>query len=142
MFGRDCSMEDARERMKMLLHSLQDSYLLLESDNEDIVKIHDHVREAAISIASKRGRHVLVMRNDHYMLKIDKLPERLECLKLKIFIIHSNNRLLKVPDSFSKSMDELNIMHLTNLYLTSLPSSIQSLESCRRNASMIVPWRM
>ena len=76
LFVRDCSMEDARERMKMLLDSLQDSCLLLESDNEDIAKIHDHVREAAVSIASKGGRHVLVMRNDDYMLKewpVDKL---------------------------------------------------------------------
>ena len=55
LFGRECSMEDARERMKTLLHSLQDSCSLLESDNEDIVKIHDHVQEAAISIASKGG---------------------------------------------------------------------------------------
>ena len=76
LFGRDCSMEDAWEGMKTLIRSLQDSCLLLESDNDDIVKIHDHVREAAVSIASKGGRHVLVMRNDDYMLKewpVDKL---------------------------------------------------------------------
>ncbi|PKI69828.1 hypothetical protein CRG98_009703 [Punica granatum] len=148
------TMREARDRLNVLLHSLQTSSLLLEEDNRDYVRIHDIIREVAITIAS-RDRHVLVMNNNYRLEELPKeklkrtsiislpwvdvagLPEGLQCPELKMFLYYANNGTSEVPDSFFEGMCELQVLDFTNVCFNSLPSSMQFLVKLR---TLCVDW--
>ncbi|PKI55363.1 hypothetical protein CRG98_024214 [Punica granatum] len=154
LFEGVSTMKRARERLNALLHSLQASSLLLEDDDSDYVRIHDMVREVAITIAS-RDRHILVINNDYRLEELPKekikqssvislpyvdapeLPAGLQCPELKMFLFFAENKSSKIPDSFFEGMGELRVMDFSFLSYNSLPSSIQFLENLR---TLCVDW--
>ncbi|KAF8038993.1 hypothetical protein BT93_B1518 [Corymbia citriodora subsp. variegata] len=150
------TLEDARDRLIMDIHRLQDSSLLLDSGDMEWSKIHDMIKfkmhdifvDVGISIASAEW-NALVGRKDcgfQYWSKdelkkctaisfpyvgIDELPERLDCPNLRMLLLLENTSPLKIPESFFESMEKLQVLDLTSFSFTSLPSSIKFLENLK-----------
>ncbi|KAF8007736.1 hypothetical protein BT93_K1662 [Corymbia citriodora subsp. variegata] len=140
------TIENVRDRLIMDLHILQDSSLLLDNNDMEELRIHDVFVDVAISIASTQ-RNALVGRRDYgfqewskdelrkctaislIFLGIDELPKILDCPNLRMLLLSESNPYLKIPESFFESMEKLQVLDLTCLSFTSLPSSIKLLEN-------------
>ncbi|KAK2633266.1 hypothetical protein EUGRSUZ_L00073 [Eucalyptus grandis] len=138
------TIEDARDRLIMDLHRLQDFSLLLDSNDPEKFRMHDIFVDAAISIFSTEWNGLVGRKNlgfkkwsTHELRKcttisfswvgIDELPESLDCPNLRMLLLAEHNLSLKIPDSFFESMEKLQVLDLTGLSFTSLPSSIKFL---------------
>ncbi|XP_048136678.1 uncharacterized protein LOC115730111 [Rhodamnia argentea] len=142
------TIEDARDMLIMDLHSLQDSSLLLDSDDMEEIHMHDIFVDAANSIASTQWK-ALVGREDFGFkewskdelrkcttisfpwVNIDELPEKLDCPNLRMLLLCESNPSLKIPESFFESMEKLQVLDMTGLSFTSLPSSIEFLKNLK-----------
>lgn len=146
------TIEVSRDRLIMDQRRLLDSSLLLGSDNQNFFSMHDLFIDVAISMHDKfidTEWNALVGRKDSgfkewskYDLRkctamsfvsvgIDELPEKLDCPNMRILLLVEHNQSLKVPESFFKSMEKLQVLELTGLSFTSLPSRWSSLKiSC------------
>ncbi|XP_056159279.1 uncharacterized protein LOC115691921 [Syzygium oleosum] len=145
LFGEDSSMEDARNRLSSLIHTLQASSLLLHNE-EDGFKIHDLVRGFVASVTSRDDPLLVLKDNKKSVVELPKdklksctaicfpyvdmkeLPEELDCPELRIFLLFTNNESLKVPDSLFSTMRKLMILNLIGIRLAHSPSSFQLLE--------------
>ncbi|XP_039163475.1 uncharacterized protein LOC104435251 [Eucalyptus grandis] len=138
------TIEDARDRLIVDLHRLQDSSLLLDSNDLEKFRMHDIFVDAAISMFSTEWNALVGRKgfgfkkwSTHELRKctaisflwvgIDELPENLDCPNLRMLLLVERNPSLKIPDSFFESMEKLQVLDLTGLYFTSLPSSIKFL---------------
>ncbi|KAK4270286.1 hypothetical protein QN277_023340 [Acacia crassicarpa] len=147
------TIEDARNRLYRIIHELKASCLLLEDDasENDVIKMHDLVREVAVSIAQKREHVFLLKRNGEMqdwlskgsslqrftqiILKpclLQELPSKLDCPNLKFFHLQStDNCTLKIPDSFFEGMGNLEALDLIGLIISSLPQTLVSLSKLK-----------
>ncbi|KAF2318860.1 hypothetical protein GH714_011199 [Hevea brasiliensis] len=140
------TVEDARNRVDKLISGLKASCLLLDGEKNGSVKMHDVVRDAALSIASKS--QLLFTFRDIIELKewptrdlrncskislpyceIHELPEQLECPELELLVlgkgyIHSKGPDLKISDLFFERITKLKVLHFTGMCLWSLPPSL------------------
>ncbi|KAL3750254.1 hypothetical protein ACJRO7_011275, partial [Eucalyptus globulus] len=141
-------IENARDRLIVDLHSLLDSSLLLDSGDMEWFRMHDIFVDVAISISSTTW-NALVGRKDFgfkewsndklrkctaifiLFVDIDELPEKLDCLNLRMLVLGEHNPSLKVPELFFESMTKLQVLDFTGLFFTSLPSSIEFLENLK-----------
>ncbi|XP_050880795.1 probable disease resistance protein At4g27220 isoform X2 [Lathyrus oleraceus] len=156
LFGEDYgSYEDARSQVVISKNKLLDSCLLLEVD-DDRVKMHDLVRDAAQWIANKeiqtvklydknKKRMVEREKSIKYLLCEGKLKDvilcKLESSKLQILIVNIDSddddrhkEKIEVPNSFFKNISGLRVFHFSSyIYPTnlSLPHSIQLLKNIR-----------
>ncbi|CAK8566068.1 unnamed protein product [Lathyrus sativus] len=146
--------KDARSQVVISKNKLLDSCLLSEVD-DDRVKMHDLVRDAAQWIANKeiktinlydKNQKAMVERekNIKYLLLEGKLTDVLSCKidssKLQIQIVHVRkdgdflDYKAKFPNSFFENISGLRVFYLfTNFYRLplSLPQSIQTLKNIR-----------
>ncbi|XP_062002054.1 probable disease resistance protein At4g27220 [Rosa rugosa] len=142
---QDSNLLEARATTYLVVKALKDSSLLLEARNDRYVKMHDVVRDMAISISLSEGQRVLVkvgcelknwpqidahkgytgislMENE-----IWKLPQELVCPNLQILLLQDNDRLYEIPDSFFQSQNELRVLDLSGTGISLLPQSISFL---------------
>jgi len=56
---------------------------------------------------------------------MDELPEKLDCLNLRMLLLFENNTSLIIPESFFESMKKLQVLHFASFSFTSLTSSVQ-----------------
>ncbi|XP_068312256.1 disease resistance protein At4g27190-like [Pyrus communis] len=150
LFKNFDSVEDARYALHAWIEELKDSGLLLDTENNTSIAMHDLLRDVAISIASKGHRALLRAQGD--VLKewpnnkdfsenctmislscknILRLPEVLKCQQLEYFYLHFNGDLLEIPGSFFEEMKELKVMDLARARISSLPPSLLLLENLR-----------
>ncbi|KAL7194723.1 hypothetical protein ACSBR1_035042 [Camellia fascicularis] len=138
LFERIDSVHQARNRVHFLVDDLKKCYLLMESKNEEYplmgnknvecIKMHDVVRDVAISIAS-REEHSIVVRCDEVLkewpkkdqlekkaiisLKVDgihELPGNLEFPNLHLLKLDCNTGLLPISlGDLNKGMDEVKV---------------------------------
>ncbi|XP_060672497.1 probable disease resistance protein At4g27220 isoform X2 [Ziziphus jujuba] len=139
-------MDEARDRLQIIVEKLKARCLLLDGDYHDTVKLHDIIRDVCISIASV-DRHMYNIRsNDDLKERLNKkklkdstaisllcenvgyLPEKLECAKLHFFWMWKI-RHLQIPDHFFEETKELRILDLSYSYLGVLPSSFCFLQN-------------
>ncbi|TXG65716.1 hypothetical protein EZV62_006991 [Acer yangbiense] len=141
------AIEEARDKVLTMVHKLKASCLLLDSYDSERFSMHDVVRDAAISIAS-RDYHVLMGRNDIVLREwpgedtlrkctaiilsngdTSELPGGLECPQVKFFYMHNKDKrtCLRIPDKFFTRMAELRVLDLTRMHLCLLPSSLHLL---------------
>ncbi|KAL4352326.1 hypothetical protein GQ457_06G020230 [Hibiscus cannabinus] len=137
------TLEEARKSV----NGLKDAGLLLRTDSDKLVRMHDIVRDVSIWIASEEQR-IFVIEDEVRMKKllrqrklnncsaislpysdINELPDKLECPRLKLLVLLNNNPSLKVPDTFFGEMTELSMLDLAGLTFPSLPSSFTSLKN-------------
>ncbi|KAI7981627.1 Disease resistance protein [Camellia lanceoleosa] len=116
LFERIDSVHQARNRVHSLVDDLKKCYLLMESKNEEYplmgiknvecIKIHDVVRDVAISIAS-REEHSIVVRCDEVLKEWPK-KDRLEkkaIISLKVDGMHGLPGNLEFPNLHLLKLD-------------------------------------
>ncbi|KAK6269684.1 hypothetical protein POUND7_006789 [Theobroma cacao] len=130
LFGDINLIENLRREIRLALSKLQKSGLLLQTDDEESVKMHDVVRDFAHWITST-GEKMFMVKNkltewpnsenfDCYTAislwnsKIDNFPERLEFSKLKTLILSRMDCQI-VPSTFFEGMNALQILFLEHL---------------------------
>ncbi|XP_056159433.1 uncharacterized protein LOC115693171 isoform X2 [Syzygium oleosum] len=144
LFGEDNSMEYARNRLSILIDTLQASSLLLHSGEDDGFKIHDLVRMFVASIIS-RDHPLLVLKDESVAelpkdklkscgaicfpnVDLEQLPEELDCPDLQIFLLFTNKNSFEVPFSYFNFMRNLMVLNLTGIHLSRSPLPFQFLE--------------
>lgn len=147
IFKRTNTVKEARKELHEMIGQLREHCLLLEGDyTSDQVKMHHIVCEVVVSIAS-RQKHIFTINlgvelkkwpSEDFLKRctqiiidgcyIQKLPERFDCPELKLFYLKSaTNGLLALPDSFFLGMGGLQVLGLTCMNMSSLPTSLGSL---------------
>ncbi|XP_040374798.1 disease resistance protein At4g27190 [Rosa chinensis] len=145
------TMGEAWDALNSLLEKLKDSCLLLDHENSGCVKMHDLVHDVAKRILS-RDQNVLIVEGgdelkewpdnkDFYekctmiileVSNIPKLPEVLQCVELKLFILSAAvHCYLEIPCNLFQEMAKLSVLDLTGLSLPSLPPSLKFLKSLK-----------
>uniref|UniRef100_A0A2C9WG31 AAA+ ATPase domain-containing protein n=1 Tax=Manihot esculenta TaxID=3983 RepID=A0A2C9WG31_MANES len=147
LFNQHMTLKATRNRLLTVISDLKLSCLLLEDGDHERVKMHDVVHSFAASFVSKHDQ-VLTAANEAELeewpdedffkqctsislpyCKIPKLPEVFECPKLKSFFLFNQDCSLKITENLFSRMKELKVLDLTGIYLSPLPSSLQSLEN-------------
>ncbi|XP_059654863.1 disease resistance protein At4g27190-like [Cornus florida] len=141
------SMKKARNRTLVIVGILKKSNLLLEGRDGNKVKMHDVVRDVAISIASKdkdafpvqEGVDVWPDKDDYTCCKaislrascnVRRLPDRLECPELRTLVLGSSDASrLELQNSFFDGMKKLEVLVLNKVKLA--PSSLSHLVGLR-----------
>ncbi|KAA8524709.1 hypothetical protein F0562_011132 [Nyssa sinensis] len=143
------TLKKARNRVHTLVDALKTSCLLLEGTiDKNKVKMHDVIRDVAISIAKD---------NEAFMVKhgvdleewpekdvyercrvislrcknIDKYPDELECSELNTLILECRNASTITSDAFFNGTRELKVLDLSCMLFRSLPSSLSNLSNLR-----------
>ncbi|GMP41974.1 hypothetical protein CsSME_00011883 [Camellia sinensis var. sinensis] len=144
------TVEDIRARVLTLVDGLKSSCLLLDGRSQNRVKMHDVIRDVAISIAEDEKGY-LVNHDikkwpekgtyEHYSAmslrfttNICGLPNELGCRGLHTLVLKSNHDCSRtdVPNNFFNGMDNnLEVLDLTEIPLESLPSSLPTLVKLR-----------
>ncbi|CAL5345788.1 unnamed protein product [Camellia sinensis] len=125
VFKKVDTVHEARGRAKSVIENLIASCLLLASDKQDCIKMHDVVRDVAIDIGSEKY-FVRAGCNLNYWPKIDSLdqytgvslmrnqisnlPEVLECPKLQILLLQDNKNARSCSHEFFSRMTELSVL--------------------------------
>ncbi|KAB2010741.1 hypothetical protein ES319_D10G262500v1 [Gossypium barbadense] len=142
------TMEEARNKVLTVVANLKASALLLDSYNDKRFDIHDVVWDAAIAIALKDYR-MLVLRDhapkewsDKEKMKtwnvislrcpqiIANLPKEMECSGLSFFR-KAYDGAVKIPPNFFKQTEGLKVLDLFGMEFPSLPESIIHLTDLR-----------
>ncbi|PRQ18278.1 putative P-loop containing nucleoside triphosphate hydrolase, leucine-rich repeat domain, L [Rosa chinensis] len=143
------TIEEARDALDPLVEKLKDSCLLLDSDINMHVRMHDLVCEVAARIASKK-HHVLSVgyggelkewpdkdfckRCSKMSLKSNNIPMLTqvsgECQKLEMFYLYNKGvASVEIPSNLFNEMEKLKVLGLTEVDMVSLPSSLQLLKN-------------
>ncbi|KAM7510609.1 hypothetical protein LguiB_009484 [Lonicera macranthoides] len=148
MFRYINKLQEARQNAHAHVEMLRNSNLLLESAVIDCVKMHDIVRDFALSIASK-GQFLLRLdngikdwliqdTNEQYTSislqcdKMDELLDGLKCPNLTLMqLIGLDYESLKFPKSFFEGIRRLQVLVLRHASIPSLPGSFQFLTNLR-----------
>ncbi|KAI7998690.1 Disease resistance protein [Camellia lanceoleosa] len=129
------SVNEARDRVHAFVDDLKKGYLLMDGERKGCVKMHDVVRDVALSIASKKEHSFMVRcddalkewpekeRHKNYAVislqctGMSELPDNLEFPELHLLRLEKGS-VPNLPDSFG-GMEELK-----NLILPNLPDSL------------------
>ncbi|KAI7996977.1 Disease resistance protein [Camellia lanceoleosa] len=152
LFENIDSIKEARDRVHGFVDDLKKGYLLMDGEQEGCVKMHDVVRDVAISIAS-REEHSFMVRCDEALKEwpekerhknyavislrftgMSKLPDNLEFAKLHLLRLEDSyaSKLPNLPDNFYGVMKELKALSMLNVYIEgSLPTSLRWLTNLR-----------
>ncbi|KAF5940722.1 hypothetical protein HYC85_021889 [Camellia sinensis] len=152
LFENIDSVKEARDRVHAFVDDLKKGYLLMDGELEGYVKMHDVVRDVAISIAS-REEHSFMVRCDEALKEwpekerhknyvvislrftgMSKLLDNLEFPKLHILRLEDNyaSNLPNLPDGFYGGIKELKALSMLNVYIEgSLPTSLRWLTNLR-----------
>ncbi|KAK3027948.1 hypothetical protein RJ639_039415 [Escallonia herrerae] len=140
--------EEARCQAQAIVKHLKASCLLLDSDKEGCVKMHDTVRDVGISIASRDNGTFLVRAGsglkdwlkketfEHYTdislmtNDIQKLPRWLQCPSLEVLLLGENEGFEEIPNAFFEGMPQLRVLDLSErIGVRSLPLVSKTLDT-------------
>ncbi|XP_028107477.1 disease resistance protein At4g27190-like [Camellia sinensis] len=148
------TLRRASRRVLTVVDILKDACLLLEGEDENFVKMHDVIRDVALSIAKDDGKEILVKHGDKKWpekdtfesssamslmfdstLELPKLPDDLVCPQLHTLTIvlewdWRSDALLNVPDRFFSGMEKLTILELNRICMLP-PLSLANLVNLR-----------
>ncbi|KAK4581001.1 hypothetical protein RGQ29_024601 [Quercus rubra] len=150
LFAKIDTVAEARNRVHAIVKNLKRSFLLLDSERGELfVKMHDVVRDVAISIAENQG--FLVRCNEKMeewpekdscerstaislvSTELKRHPDGLECPKLELLQLGSVSDTLQtlLPPNLFKGMKGLKVLTLFSISFPSLPQSINVLQNLR-----------
>ncbi|XP_058183261.1 probable disease resistance protein At4g27220 isoform X2 [Rhododendron vialii] len=137
------TMNAAKARALSVTRHLQASCLLLESEQEECVKMHDVVRDMGILIASSGGEHAVMVkagiglkewpREENYRgctaislmyNEITKLPDQFVCSRLQTLLLQNNSDVQEIPDAFFEEAKSLRVLDFSSADIQLLPSSL------------------
>ncbi|XP_058071053.1 disease resistance protein SUMM2-like [Magnolia sinica] len=143
------TLEEASCRVHILFDKLKASCLLLEGDRLNSVKMHDVVRDVALSIASRSEHGFWVKANvglkewpeignvqeckrisltDN---EISILPDQIDCPWLLTLLLTMNRSLKEIPNDFFQWMNSLKVLDLCDIGISKLPPSVEGLKTLR-----------
>ncbi|CAL5394109.1 unnamed protein product [Camellia sinensis] len=144
LFGQNTNtLRRASRRVLTVVDILKDACLLLEGTYENFVRMHDVIRDVALSIAKDDGKEILVKHGvkewpekdtcESYSaisLRFDntlELPDDLVCPQLHTMTMLLKRKwpscaLLNVPDRFFSGMEKLTILELNRICMLPLLS--------------------
>ncbi|KAF7811222.1 putative disease resistance protein [Senna tora] len=142
------ALSKVRNRVHTLVDGLKKGFLLLDSNEEECVKMHDVVRDTVITIASKTElgfvvkcdvgqelsrentwHHVNAMSLMFDEIKVDS--RRLQCPNLKLLQVASKKRQEAISENLFHNMSKLMVLGLRYLCIPSMSSSFRTLENLR-----------
>ncbi|XP_058209467.1 disease resistance protein At4g27190-like [Rhododendron vialii] len=148
LFERIKSVSEARARVHDNVDHLKKCFLLMDGKSRVHVKMHDVVRDVAISIAC-REEHSFMIRCDDTLIEWPEkerrgnygvismrctglewgLPDNLEFPKLQLLRLESDDSrfLIESPGSLDQGMKELKVVALSRMVIPSLPPSLRCL---------------
>ncbi|XP_028051112.1 disease resistance protein At4g27190-like [Camellia sinensis] len=143
------TLRRASRRVLTVVDILKDACLLLEGTSENFVKMHDVIRDVALSIAKDDGKEILAKHGvkvwpekdtcESYSamsLRFDntlELPDDLVCPQLHtltMILTWKIDPLLNVPDRFFSGMEKLTILELNRICMLP-PLSLANLVNLR-----------
>ncbi|KAL7216254.1 hypothetical protein ACSBR1_028242 [Camellia fascicularis] len=143
------TFDKVRDRVLAMVDVLKTSCLLLDDTRESVVKMHDIIRDVAISIA-KHEKKYLVQHGikkwpekdsyEHYLAislrftaNIHEFPNELECRGLHTLVLKcSNDSPIDFPNNLFNGMENnLEVLDLSEMPIKSLPSSLPALVRLR-----------
>ncbi|XP_028773861.1 probable disease resistance protein At4g27220 [Neltuma alba] len=134
----------ARNRVHTLVDTLKKRFLLLDSNEEECVKMHDVVRDTVITIGSKEehgfavkydagqtGSKEFIWHHSAISLVFDEIkmhPKRLQCPNLRLLQVYLKRRE-PISENFFHNMSKLTVLGISNLCIPSVSSPFRSLNS-------------
>ncbi|XP_038699684.1 disease resistance protein RPS2-like [Tripterygium wilfordii] len=151
IFKRIHKIQDARRRAHSIINNLRASSLLVASQAEGCIKMHDVVRDVAKTIALdkylvKDGEVLKEWPNEMSMdeyngigisltrNEILKYPDAWECPNLEIFLMHDCHLEQEMPEEVFKGMKKLRVLDQNHNYYSrerSLEPSLSHLTNLR-----------
>ncbi|XP_021602179.1 uncharacterized protein LOC110607389 isoform X1 [Manihot esculenta] len=143
LFKNISTVQEARNKVYSLIDSLKMQSLLLDGDMYGFIKIHDVVRDTALSIAS-REQHAFIDTSGKELMKFpnkdctrisisycdtENLPEGWECPKAEALLLFTEIFSLGIPHQFFKGIRNLEVVDFTGIHFLSLPSSLAFLSN-------------
>ncbi|XP_058220280.1 disease resistance protein At4g27190-like [Rhododendron vialii] len=139
------TLEDVRNRVLTVVEGLKASCLLLDGKDNNTVKMHDVIRDVAISVAKDEKRYLVKhdlkkwperVTYEHYSAislmseYFCEIPRELGCKELRTLVLRSKDSSL--PDSFFNGMEtNLEVLDLSGTAIESLPISLSKLVKLR-----------
>ncbi|XP_028773862.1 disease resistance protein At4g27190-like [Neltuma alba] len=134
----------ARNRVHTLVDTLKKRFLLLDSNEEECVKMHDVVRDTVVTIASKEehgfavkydagqiGSKEFTWHHSAISLVFDEIkthPKSLQCPNLRLLQIFLKRRE-PISENFFHNMSKLMVFGISNLCIPSMSSPFRSLNN-------------
>ena len=145
LFEGTNTLEEARDRIDALVERLQSSNLLLHTEDKEIVRMHDVIRNVALEIASKEHHESTFQKGGWSKVNgelkkftmthvdVSELPGGLVCPKLELFYccLNTIRSPMEIPNTFFEGMKQLKVLDFTHMHLPLLPSSLQCLANLR-----------
>ncbi|XP_077223531.1 disease resistance protein At4g27190-like [Tasmannia lanceolata] len=146
------NLEETMNKGRALIENLKSCSLLLQSEEEGEVRMHDMVRDMAIRIASKEGDYKFVVkaglgledwpemerlqeckRLSLMNNRIRKLPDRVECPQLLTLLMQGNNvrNLEEIPDKFFETVKDLRVLDIGTTAIERIPPSLACLQNLK-----------
>ncbi|XP_022719745.1 uncharacterized protein LOC111277596 [Durio zibethinus] len=143
------TVEETRDRLLTVVSDLKSSCLLHDSYTNVRVDMHDLICDVALAIAS-RDNNVFALKDEDVLkdwpngetmekctmislryANISYFPKELKCPRLTFFFVGSKDSSVKIPTSFFMEMKNLEVLDLTKMHFSYLPSSISLLKNLR-----------
>ncbi|XP_030924603.1 probable disease resistance protein At4g27220 [Quercus lobata] len=142
LFAKIDTVAEARNRVHVMVKDLKRSNLLLDSNEEECVKMHYVVRDVGKSISNE---HIFLeewTEKDTYenyvaislvSRELKNHPDDLECPKLELLQLSCGKYTTRqtLPTNLFKGMMGLKVLALQGMSFPSLPQSIQVLQNLR-----------
>ncbi|XP_058074867.1 disease resistance protein At4g27190-like [Magnolia sinica] len=145
------SLDETINKGHSWIEELKSSCLLLEGRIEGYVKMHDIVRDVAISISLKEDEGCKSLVRSGVKLKgmpqgqnwkeykrislmrsgIHKLPEGLQCPKLLTMMMPENKELTEIQGWFFEATKDLRVLDIRETTISRLPPSLSKLVNLR-----------
>ncbi|KAL7000119.1 hypothetical protein U1Q18_001270 [Sarracenia purpurea var. burkii] len=146
--GNFNTLEKVRNRVLTLVKRLQEDYLLLDGGDENVVSMHDVIRDVAILIAKKERGYLVehnlekwpeTINNESYLAislrsqNFHGLPNELEGKQFHTIVLKCNqSRHTTIPNNFFKGIENsLEVLDLSEMSMFSPPQSIAMLDKLR-----------
>ncbi|KAG5555647.1 hypothetical protein RHGRI_006335 [Rhododendron griersonianum] len=144
-----CTLDEARNAVHTAVDALKSASLLTTGGRENVVRIHDVIRDVGISIARDQDEVFLI---DHGAPRwppiptnapsysaislafkdIKRLPSGLVYPQLHtLFVRNSKLSDVEFPDNFFNGMTQLSVLDITEMRMRRLPSSLAKLTNLR-----------
>ncbi|XP_020989450.1 uncharacterized protein LOC110276728 [Arachis duranensis] len=130
MFKGIDALWKVRNRVHTIVDRLKECFMLLDSNVEECVKMHDVVRDTIASIAAKYHHHLECYSSAISLIfeKKTELPHVSNCQKLKLLQVSSKGKE-SVPENFFQGMNKLMVLSLQNVLIQSMPSTLSALDN-------------